>query len=337
MSTTASTFEVIVGNIGTVYSGPDAIEAENHYAEYIDQSKSGVGRAGGEEVYMMIDNEIDREYRPIVATCDKLAAMMRENTGASLCDSGGAYGRHHERNQAVVSFDDRPEGSIEFRKWGDDQLEILATVDVYHFLLERLSYNPRLDHLFGIYCEETDEYGLQAAQGFVDTLDDPRGIYGDGDPITVNTYNSEDLLSQTIQYVYWTDANGAHVLLQIHGGCDVRGGYTTPVVFDVDDYDGTALFDNARGSIHCSDCDACYDTDDGSHWYAVDGTDANTDLHDCKAVDEKPEYPVARGDELVDTGERTAIDTGIVWVDADGDAHCPCCGEKLDFAPWPAG
>jgi hypothetical protein len=50
------------------------------------------------------------------------------------------------------------------------------------------------------------------------------GLYGEGDPITVNTYNGEDLLSQILQFVYFTYNCEPHVLLQTHGGCDVRGG-----------------------------------------------------------------------------------------------------------------
>lgn len=46
------TFKVIVGNIGTVYDGPSRKEAGQHYHEYVSQSKSDCGRAGGESVTM---------------------------------------------------------------------------------------------------------------------------------------------------------------------------------------------------------------------------------------------------------------------------------------------
>jgi hypothetical protein len=58
-------FEVICGNIGTVYSGHSESEARAVYAEYVADSKSGYGRASGEQVYLA-DSEGDpvEEYFP---------------------------------------------------------------------------------------------------------------------------------------------------------------------------------------------------------------------------------------------------------------------------------
>jgi hypothetical protein len=55
-------FEVVVGNIGTVYSGRDEAEAQKHYDEYVDQSKTGYGRAAGESVTMFRNGEIFKEH-----------------------------------------------------------------------------------------------------------------------------------------------------------------------------------------------------------------------------------------------------------------------------------
>jgi len=59
-----ATFEVIVGNVGSVYSGIQLKEALEHYGEYIQQSKTGLGRAGGEEVVLMKDGEPWKEHVP---------------------------------------------------------------------------------------------------------------------------------------------------------------------------------------------------------------------------------------------------------------------------------
>lgn len=45
-------YSVIVGNVGTVRNGAIWEEAESVFAEYCEQSKSGVGRAGGESVFI---------------------------------------------------------------------------------------------------------------------------------------------------------------------------------------------------------------------------------------------------------------------------------------------
>jgi hypothetical protein len=46
-----------------------------------------------------------------------------------------------------------------------------------------------------------------------------------------NTYNWESDLSQTIQYNYLELQGDCYVLLQIHNGADVRGGYTKTKLF----------------------------------------------------------------------------------------------------------
>ena len=161
------------------------------------------------------------------------------------------------------------------------------------------------------------------------------GIYGEGEPVSVNTYNGEDLLSQTIQYIYFSNHSNTYVILQIHGGCDVRGGYTAPKVFHTgaDDFEGLGIFENARASIHCQgveknpnqteipgcekpECGAYWYTDDACHWYAdgCTGAGAGTELQD---------YPVTKEDDD-ETWEQ-----GSVHVDENGDMYCPHCGGKL--------
>ena len=55
---------VIVGNIGTVVGDGTYTEALAAFREYRRQSKSGHGRASGEAVTWMKDNEIYMEYVP---------------------------------------------------------------------------------------------------------------------------------------------------------------------------------------------------------------------------------------------------------------------------------
>lgn len=58
------TYEVVVGNIGTVYSGTSKSDTAMTWIAYVDQSKSGKGRAGNEPVTMFCDGEIVKEYAP---------------------------------------------------------------------------------------------------------------------------------------------------------------------------------------------------------------------------------------------------------------------------------
>ena len=55
-------WEVIVGNIGNVYCGPSEVQAKAKFTVYENQSRSLVGRAGGEDVTLLRNNEIVREH-----------------------------------------------------------------------------------------------------------------------------------------------------------------------------------------------------------------------------------------------------------------------------------
>ena len=57
-----SKFQVIVGNIGTVYDGDDYNEAMKNYNEYSEQSKQQYGRAAGEPVTLWIEGEPALEF-----------------------------------------------------------------------------------------------------------------------------------------------------------------------------------------------------------------------------------------------------------------------------------
>lgn len=49
-----TTYRTIVGNIGTVYDGPDASEAQEAWSHYVRQSRSGIGRASNEDVTLLV-------------------------------------------------------------------------------------------------------------------------------------------------------------------------------------------------------------------------------------------------------------------------------------------
>ncbi len=55
-------YDVVVGNIGTVYSGEDEDAARTQYAHYEANSRAGYGRAGGEDVTLLEDGEIVAEH-----------------------------------------------------------------------------------------------------------------------------------------------------------------------------------------------------------------------------------------------------------------------------------
>lgn len=57
-------YEVLCGNIGTVYHGRRRSEALAYYREYVSMSEKGYGRAAQEPVTLFKDGEPEQEYQP---------------------------------------------------------------------------------------------------------------------------------------------------------------------------------------------------------------------------------------------------------------------------------
>lgn len=290
-----------------------------------------------------------------------LLAMFRESTGSHFLDSGDAYGRHWQRNQkrdllgepaATVSF---KYGSILFEHrtlhWLSTRVEFDSDVnDAFDgpFRESRGDDDPSwyelreefpqwfarwrskrdgetpcdcLGEVAG--CEQCDARGVVAGD---EDYYAATGIYGDGEPITVNTYNEENLLDQVLLFSYFElrtgpgrgGLEGAFIVLQVHGGCDVRGGYTRPRVFRVVSDEPVDLFDYRRGTVTCRGEDPhWWSTDDGSHWYfeGACGRGAGTQL------------------EVYERHERTdgeIWEEGVLITTTEGKGLCPLCGAELE-------
>jgi hypothetical protein len=184
-----------------------------------------------------------------------IAAMLTEDTGSSILDSGSAYGRNHERQAGKTVADFRAEPEVEVKFWGpyrdETQPDVDLSISVYHFLSERLDYDAERDAEYQAWASarfEAEPYShsdLELAQEWAKS-------HSHRQPWTTNTYNHDSLLSQVIQWVAWDEDDGeSYVLLQIHGGCDVRGGYTTPRVFRIPGGDAAYLCDDAELEISC--------------------------------------------------------------------------------------
>lgn len=188
--------------------------------------------------------------------------MLTENTGAHLLDSGGAYGRNHERN-SIKSLDDfRNEARTTFDvKWGD------VSVSIFHHLVDRLKYEDRENAYFHEWAKDKDDYWLQLVEDYAD-------FRGWRVSFSENSYNRDSNLSQVIQYTVY---DSGLVALQVHGGADVRGGYTAPRIFSIGDFYELAL-ENA--TIYCtgdavdSDGPHAFDSN-GSEWTYEGGYDSS--------------------------------------------------------------
>lgn len=351
-----------------------------------------------------MNDTIAIELPQLTATERSVLEQLTENTGRHLLDSGGAYGRSWEQNQGR-DFKSEQASSVSVKHGYVDLRH-----NVFHWLVERCDYQPELDAAFAAWAQsekgavETGRYSgteivkradlpwLQSAEAFVgldiepgdDLLDYPlagvaTGIYGDGKPFVHNTYNGEDLVSQTLQYVYFTldtdvpllkreDENGLdlialdpdsepnlgggeddpailvwpageYVLLQVHGGCDVRGGYTRPRVYSVTIEDGPSILDNAKASLYCTgegakvgvevegqealiekpyeDQHGWY-TDDANNWY---GNNGEADIKDVEVVDSLEDVP--------EDWQGTCY-----GIKDDDTLRCPVCFGRLEVSSY---
>jgi len=190
-----------------------------------------------------------------------LHKMLTENTGAHILDSGDIYGRNWERWRLVNDLRVTPKVSLEV--WDD---EVLIYYNIFHFLRDHLKYHKELDrdfHKFANSEEWRDKPWYECIEEW-----QPKDYERAG---SCNTYNFENILSQVIQFTefhYKGDPYlGTIIVLQTHNGCDVRGGYSTPHVFQVYDRD---YFYMAMTDIYasCRKCGAHWQSDDsGYHWY----------------------------------------------------------------------
>jgi len=154
--------------------------------------------------------------------------MLTENTGRHPLDSGGAYGRAWERNQArtIEDFESEPEEKYTYRKSGN-YLE--RTVSVFHFL-SQLDMDELCEEFNAMPCMDWDAddevYGVSKAQwDWLKSKFEVKVGY------TFNTYNGDSDLSQILQGSWVEIDDEVYLLLQIHGGCDARGGYTNAKLF----------------------------------------------------------------------------------------------------------
>jgi len=269
-------------------------------------------------------------------TEDILKEMLTENTGSHMLDSGGAYGRNWSRNKGR-DFDKEPATVLNF-EFGEMEI----THNIYHWLNERLDYEAEIDtdlHGYANLTENKEKAWEDIMEEFLKHLCAEKDIlFSPHMVMACNTYNSEDLLSQVMQYFYIEEFDDPLIFLRIHGGCDVRGGYTAPRVFTGDMYE-YAIMDNAKAYLYCKDnSDHNWFTDDAYTFYNQDDTGKLSDFQfrTMKDVLESGETVVRqkmKNLDLFEEGETKRVHyshVGTLIADEERNVgHCPKCGGVL--------
>lgn len=202
---------------------------------------------------------------------DTLYRMFTENTGTNAMDSGGQYGRMWQRNQdkSMQDFDDAAQATLEINGPVSSQYDLCVSLSLWHHLTNVLELDDRcaLFNAQPVTDWDSDTYGV-SAEGEVLLVAMGLAELVKSDPF--NSYNWDCHYSQIVQGVQadidgadrdhetatdperfedkvWfeglteiiaadesvIDIDARYVLIQIHGGADVRGGYTDAKLFRI--------------------------------------------------------------------------------------------------------
>lgn len=160
--------------------------------------------------------------------------MWTENTGTHMCDSGGEDGRNWQRNRkkTVEDFNSAPSASLSLELSKNGDLWACAYASMWHHLNATLELDDICHEFNAMEVEDWEgdkAYGLSAAGQ--DALDCLEAEWKD----PWNTYNWENNWDAVLQGCNLEINGDSYVLIQYHGGADVRGGYTDAKLFKIAD------------------------------------------------------------------------------------------------------
>lgn len=280
-----------------------------------------------------------------------LAAMLRENTGRALLDSGDYYGRQWERNQ-TRDIENESAASLDINaRYGNGEISVMLRL--YHFLLPRVCRDDRATEL-----QEQFETFAELPENDLESWEDNVNAFtkkiGARQLRAGYTYNEENWLDQDFVYYIFDDdgddGSGYRMcFIQVHGGCDARGGYTKPQCFTIEA--DTELYEYDRATIFC----------ENGHWWDHDGgynsgwrndddqngrrlpnletfeivkleSDESARASDLQKLtyDWREYVALVNAERLPGLeGVHPALPEGAVIFVESGVAHCPICGGAL--------
>ena len=229
-------------------------------------------------------------------TITNFRELARVNTGTHMMDSGGSNGRHWQQ-PAISERADKVTANV----W-DGKIEYLSVETAIH-LDEHLEIDQDATERYRRWCEiydpENRESELAMMEKYAEVIMPDAAVTSD------NSYNWDSPYSQVFQFVAASDGewyydDDALVLIQMHNGADVRGGYTQAVVAKTNDGFGEGfvhiLNADQETSLYCNECDAdaegIWDATEHFDWTSKVSTDGKTATLICPDGHDAAEYPV---------------------------------------------
>jgi len=210
--------------------------------------------------------------------------MLTENTGVHMMDSGGDDGRMWQRNakKTLDDFRSEPFATID-PKYGD------SSISLFHYMNQYLDFDEELTKHFEEFATQLpEEPWLEIIEEWLDVLSvEPEGEFYSDARWNFNTYNF-DLwwVNQTLQGSFFGMNGKDFLIVQVHGGADVRGGYTKPKVFALKSWSGKDEFvlSAADMCFTCPKCDATLNISG----YDANFLNADGELKELGGIEEMP-------------------------------------------------
>ena len=157
---------------------------------------------------------------------ETIYSMLTEGTGKALCDSGGESGRHWQKNQgkSMRDFENEPDVSVD---------DYGYTLSVFQVMYTDLTLDETCQE-FNRINENVKDWDSDLAYGLSSEGEAYLESIGAEVKRTWNSYNWNASFSQTLQGANILINDEEYVLIQIHQGADVRGGYTNARLFRAD-------------------------------------------------------------------------------------------------------
>lgn len=201
-----------------------------------------------------------------------LLDLFKFNSGIDIMDSGGADGRRWQQNQKH-DIRKKYQCKIEFDLKIGEVNNVSVVKNAYFFLKDWLIFDEVTDQLnkhLRKLVKECDNYSdimyMDENELIPYRILDDYGQVRLNDPD--NTYNYDEILDHSYQFRTMVIDYDTYILIQIHTGADIRGGYSSPVWFKINEDSVSDTMFYIQGD------DNEYYTDDmGRNWYNDDSGD----------------------------------------------------------------
>lgn len=155
------------------------------------------------------------------------AKACRHNSGRHFLDSGGTYGRHHEKPPIA---EDCNAVSVHVDCY-NGRYDVSAKIETAHWLDRYFEVDQEIQEQFWAWQEDQDDNWFELGSKFTEE------VLGLKQSARDNTYNHECDLSQVFVWEAscesgdseWYYHDSHIVTIWVHTGCDVRGGYSYPL------------------------------------------------------------------------------------------------------------